>query len=151
MAARKAKAGPQAQGGYMSIGTDIIKDALAEIGVASVVSPPDAESLESGRKKLNSMLEMWQSKNIQIDTRTLNAVGDELNEPPDCRNAIVANLAIECAPLFSNGKSIVSPELRGKARKGYSDVMGLYGRVTIPKKKLPKEYSTQSLTWTNWG
>lgn len=134
----------------MSIGTDIIKDALAEIGVASVVSPPDAESVEAGRKKLNSMLEMWQSKNIQIDTRILEVAGDELGEPPDCRNAIVANLAIECASLFSNGKSIVSPELRGKARKGYSDVMGLYGRVTIPKKKLPVGYKDRFLSGRDW-
>lgn len=126
----------------MSIGTDIIKDALKAIGAASVASPADPESLEDGRKQLNSMLEMWLSKNIHINTRTLDVVGDELSEPPDCRNAIVANLAIELAPLFSNGKNVVSPELRGKARKGYSDIMSLYGRVTIPKKKLPgRQYS----------
>ena len=99
------------------------------------------------------MLEMWLSKNIRIDTRKLDVVGDELGEPPDCRNAIVANLAVEVAPLFSNGKSIVSPELRAKARKGYSDVMGLYGRVTIPKKKITNAYTAGYSMWrdSNWG
>lgn len=120
----------------MSIGTDIIKDALKQIGAHSIVSPAAPETIEDGRVTLNSMLEMWLSKNIVIGATPLSVAGDELNEPADCRNAIVFNLAILFAGPFGNGKQIVSPELRSNARKSFSDVRGLYGRLNIPEKVL---------------
>jgi len=120
----------------VSTGTDIIRDALSEIGAVSVVSPPSPESIEAGRKKLNSMLELWLSKNIVLGTRPLDAAGDELGEPEDTRNAIVTNLAIELAPLFDNGKVIVGPDLKSNARRNYMNIRRLYGRVTVPNKVL---------------
>ena len=120
----------------MSTGTDIIRDALSEIGVVSVVSPAAPETIEAGRKKLNSMLELWLSKNIVLGTRPLDVAGDELSEPADARNAIVTNLALELAPLFDNGKQIVSPNLRSNARRNYVNIRRLYGRVMVPEKVL---------------
>ena len=120
----------------MSTGTRIIQDALKLIGAHSVVSPAGPESIEDGRVALNSMLEMWNSKNIQIGTTPLEVAGDELNEPADCRNAIVQKLAIEVAPLFDNGKLVVSPELRALAKVNFQDVRSLYGKLTIPRKVL---------------
>ena len=120
----------------MSTGTDIIHDALKLIGAHSVVSPAGPESIEDGRKALNSMLEMWISKNIQIGTTPLEVAGDELNEPVDCRNAIIQNLAIEMSANFDNGKDIVSPSLRSLAKVRFQDVRSLYGKLTIPKKVL---------------
>ncbi len=120
----------------MSRGTEIIIDALQNIGVVSVVTPPAPESIEQGRRALNSMLEMWLSRNIVIGTHPLDVAGDELSEPGDARNAIVANLALQLAPLFSNGKQIVSPELRSNARRGFMSIKSLYGSVTIPPKVL---------------
>lgn len=120
----------------MSTGTEIITDALMEIGAVSIVSPAAPESIEAGRKKLNSMLELWLSKNIVLGTRPLDVAGDELAEPADTRNAIVTNLAIELAPLFANGKQIVDPALVSNARRNYQSVRSLYGRVIVPDKVL---------------
>ena len=120
----------------MSTGTAIIKDALKEIGVHSVVSPAAPESIEDGRKKLNSMLEMWLSRNIILGTTPLDQAGDELNEPEDCRNGIVYNLAIQCASLFDNGKVIVSPDLRTNARVSFQNINSLYASLEIPSKVL---------------
>ncbi|PCJ24149.1 MAG: hypothetical protein COA96_10410 [SAR86 cluster bacterium] len=120
----------------MSSGTEIIKDALKEIGAHSVASPAAPESIEDGLKKLNSMLEMWLTKGIMIGVSQLDKHGANLNEPTDCRDAIVTNLAISCAPLFDNGKVIVSQDLRINARVGFNNVESLYRRVEIPKKVL---------------
>lgn len=120
----------------MSTGTDIIRDALAEIGAASVVAPADPQSVEAGRKKLNSMLELWLSRNIVIGVRPLDLAGDELAEPPDTRNAIVTNLALELAPLFDNGRQIVTPTLMENARRNFQMVKNLYGRIRMPDKVL---------------
>lgn len=118
----------------MSSGSSIIQDALAEIGVSSVVTPASAQSIESGRKKLNSMLELWCSRGIDIGTTPLDAAGDELNEPADTRNTIVTNLALELAPLFANGKQVVTQSLTNNAREGFAMIKSLYGVLTIPKK-----------------
>lgn len=120
----------------MSTGTAIITDALQEIGATSVVSPASPESIEAGRKKLNSMMEMWLSRNIILGTVPLELAGDALNEPEDARNGIVSNLALRLAPSFSNGKQIVSPELRSNARADFLTIKSLYGSVTIPDKVL---------------
>lgn len=118
----------------MSTGTAIIQDALAEIGAASVASPPSPQAIETGRKKLNSMLELWLSRNIRIGTTPLEVAADELNEPDDARNAIVLKLALLLAPSFSNGKQIVTPDLRANARDAFAQVKSLYGALTIPDK-----------------
>ena len=120
----------------MTTGTDIIKNALKEIGAHSVVSPAAPESIEDGRKKLNSMLEMWLTRSIVIAFSPLEAAGDDLNEPADCYNGIVENLAIECASLFSNGKVIVTPDLRANAKRNFNNIKSLYGCVTVPNKVL---------------
>jgi len=120
----------------MSTATDIITESLYEIGAASVISPPPAEAIAIGLGKLNSMLELWLSKNIHIGTTPIEVAGEELNEPLDCRNAIIMNLAIIMAPTYSNGKQIVTPDLRAQATTGFESVMRLYGTSTIPKKGL---------------
>jgi len=118
----------------MSDGTSIIKDALADIGVSSVVSPPSPQAIETGRKKLNSMMELWLSRDIRLGTTPLEAAGDELNEPDDAREAIVSNLALRLAPAFSNGKQIVTAELKNTARDDFAQIKSLYGALIIPDK-----------------
>lgn len=120
----------------MSTGTDIITDALKEIGVVSAVSPANNESLQDGLKKLNSMMEIWLSQGIIIGFSPLDVIGNDLNEPLDCRSGIVSNLAIECAPLFNNGDQIVSPQLRSNARRDIAIIKSLYRTNEIPKKVL---------------
>lgn len=118
----------------MSTGTEIITSALREIGATSVVSPPSPESIVVGLKALNSMMEMWESRNILTGAMPLEKPGDELNEPPDTTNGIINNLAIKLAPQFDNGKQIVSADLRNLAREEFALIKSLYQVLVIPDK-----------------
>lgn len=118
----------------MSTGTDIIEEALQEIGAHSAIAPASPASIVLGMKRLNSMLETWLTKNIAIGFTPLEVPGDELNEPADTRNGIISNLAIAVAPPFDNGRNIVSNELRTNAKTQFGDIKNLYQKVTIPDK-----------------
>ena len=118
----------------MSIGTEIIQDAASEIGVHSVVDPITVEGLNSGFRKLNSMLQLWQSQGIIFNFVPLQVVGDDLFEPPDTYNAIISNLAILMAPTNEDGKPLVGADLKNNARSNYEWVKVLYEQITIPDK-----------------
>ena len=118
----------------MSTGTEIIEDALGEIGVHSVAAPANPESIELGMRKLNSMCETWLSKDIKIGFTPLKLPGDNLNEPADVRNGIVSNLALLLAPSFSNGRQVVSPALKSAANVGFRQIQRLYQRLEVPNK-----------------
>lgn len=118
----------------MSTGTDIIQDALKRIGVFSIASPAAPETIVEGMEVLNTMLQLWRSQSIFLEVIPLEVPGDELSEPMDSRNAIVNNLAIELAPDFEDGKSVVSPQLRANARLGYTQIRRLYRKITISNK-----------------
>lgn len=141
----------------MSSGTFIVKSALQKIGAHSIVAPADSESIEKGLAALNSMMQLWVSWGIDLSTIPLKSAGDDLNEPPDTTNAIINNLAIEAAPYFDNGESIVSDDLRLSARNGFSMVKSLYQTFTIPKKRpsstLPMGAGNSQGIWRRryWG
>lgn len=118
----------------MSTGTAIIEEALQSIGAHSLVAPADPESIVIGKNRLNSMLEMWLTRGINIGFTPLDVPGDELNEPTDTRNGIVSNLSIIMAPLFDNGKIIVSADLKTQAKVEFISIRNLYQKFTIPKK-----------------
>lgn len=118
----------------MSTGTAIVERALEKIGAHSIVSPADPSSKILGFEQLGSMVEMWLTQGISIGITPLGVIGDELNEPPDSRNAIIDNLAIELAPAFDNGKVVVSPQLERNARIGYIRVRSAYQKIAIPDK-----------------
>lgn len=118
----------------MSTGTAIIERALQGIGAHSIVAPASPASIVLGMEKLNSMLEMWLSQNINIGFTPLNVPGDELNEPNDTTNGIISSLSLLLAPFFDNGKQIVSAELKRNARVGYVNIKNLYQKISVPKK-----------------
>ena len=118
----------------MSTGTAIIQRALQAIGADSIVSPADPDSIVLGFERLNSMLEMWLSIGIVIGFTPLKVPGDELNEPPDTRNGIIASLALQLAPYFDNGGVVASPVLERDARLGYANIKNLYQKIVIPNK-----------------
>lgn len=118
----------------MSSGTAIIQDSLEEIGAHSILAPANPEAIEKGRVKLNSMLQLWLSRGVRLGFTPLDAAGDELSEPGDARNAIVANLALELAPSFDNGKNVVSQILLGNAKRTFNLVRDIYRVVEIPTK-----------------
>ena len=132
----------------MSTGTTIVKRALQKIGAASAVSEPSAEALATGFEALNGMISLWTSRGIQTGATPLNVIGDELNEKPDCRNAIISNLAVLVSADFDNGKAIVSPQLRATANGELAVVKALYQSIEVPKKvvssTLPKGQGNKS-------
>ncbi len=118
----------------MSSGTEIILDALAEIGAHSIASPAQPGAITKGRDKLNSMLQSWLNKGIDLGTIPLDAPGDELSEPSGARNGIVSNLAIRLSTNFDNGKVVVSQILKSNADRDYYDIKDSYQINEIPEK-----------------
>ena len=118
----------------MSSGTEIIQEALGEIGAHSVASPAPAESVSVGMAVLNSMLQQWFDIGIDLGIMPLKNPGDELGEPMGARMGIVKNLAIVLAPKFDNGVSVVSQDLAKQSRNTYGQIRKMYQSITIPKK-----------------
>lgn len=98
------------------------------------MSPASPGSVVLGMENLNSMLELWLSRNIQIGFTPLSVPGDELNESRDVRNGIISNLAVYMAPDFDNGKDIVSSTLKRNAAIDFAQIKALYQKIPIPDK-----------------
>lgn len=118
----------------MSSGTFIIQSALKRIGANSLAQPATAEAITEGRDILNSMLQLWQSEDIDLGIVLLDAPGDELGEPLDSRNAIIDNLALRLSPDFDNGQDIVSRQLASNAKREFNLIKKLYQIVDVPLK-----------------
>lgn len=118
----------------MSTGTVIIQEAFRRIGVHSIASPAPTESINLALNTLNTMLQLWISWGIDVQTIPLSVVGDELAEPIDATNAIIDNLAVMVSPNFDNGETIVSDQLRSNANLGFMMIKTLYTKFTIPNK-----------------
>lgn len=120
----------------MSTGTELIKEALQQLNAHSIASPAAPESIENALKKLNSMVELWLSRNIRLGVVPLKVVGDDLQEPIDARNAIVSNLALLLAPDFDAGKIVVSKDLKASAARDFGQIQVIYQRHFIPNKTI---------------
>ncbi len=120
----------------MSTGTSLIQKALRKIGAHSKIREASAESIGEGLDSLNSMLQLWLSRGIDLGIVPLDAPGDELGEPADTTQAITESLAIILAPDREGGKEVVSPTLRSNARDSFNMVKSLYQNHTIPTKVL---------------
>ncbi len=119
----------------MSAGTFIIKKALRTIGAYSIAASADPDSISEGMDYLNGMIQTWESKNIVMGATPLSVPGDELNEPADTTNAIIANLALLMAPTFDNGAlSVVSPRLEGNAKSLFLDMKRAYSTAKAPRR-----------------
>lgn len=118
----------------MSTGTSIIEDALKRIGAHSIVSPATSGVIEDGVNILNSMIQMWRSEGVFLEAIPLKTPASELSEPLDFRNAIVDNLALLLGPLFEDGKSVVSPQLRFNAETGFNALKRLNRVINVPNR-----------------
>lgn len=122
----------------MSSGAQIIQAALREIGIDSPQTPAQATDLVFAVKTLNSMLGIWETWDIELNTTPITVIADELGEPEDAYNGIVQNLALELAGPYSNGGAVISPVLEQNARRNFSFIRGKYGvkNKDRPKRKL---------------
>jgi len=124
----------------MTVGTKIIEGALEEIGVHSVVSPANPESIQTVKDMLNGMIAEWEDDGILMGCVPLKEPGSELSEPLGTKNGIQFNLAIIAAPKFPG--AIVSNLLIKNANKTYNKIERRWKTITIPNAKargtLPK-------------
>jgi hypothetical protein len=118
----------------MSTGTDLILGSLRLLQAHSVASSAETETIVIGKDKLNSMLQLWISQGIAIETTPIEAVGDEVSEPEDTTNAIVENLAVEMEMEFGVLNPADSQRLHANAQGSYNDVKRIYLSITIPNK-----------------
>ena len=116
----------------MTVGTEIIQDALESIGAHSVISPASPDSISTGMKWLNGMIAGWQDNGINMGCVPLKTPGSELSEPLGAKNAIISNLAVLLHPKFPGSQ--VSPQLKVDASKGYNSIVKHYKTITIPKR-----------------
>lgn len=103
----------------------IIERAYEEIGLAAYVFDLQPEQVESARRKLDSMVAGWSSKNIQIgyplpSEADSSDLDQDTNVPDYAIDALAFNLAIRIAP--SHGKQ-VSPDIRITAKGAYNDLL----------------------------
>lgn len=118
----------------MSSGTELIQDAYRQLGVHSIAKPVSSDSIARAVVFLNGMLSRWLSLSIDLKTIPIKLPGEQVDEPIDARQAIVFNLALLLAPMFDNGKNIVSEELRRNARLTYEEMRTLYQTYEVPDK-----------------
>lgn len=108
-----------------------VVEAYSEIGYASYVYDLQPEQLETGLKRLDSMLGTWNGKGIRIgypipSSPENSSLSTETNVPDYANEAIITNLAKRLAPTV--GKQI-STDTSKTARAGY---LMLLGKATQP-------------------
>ena len=115
----------------MSTGTALCDDALMAANITSSVVPADPTQQDNAFTRLRTMMQLWLSWGIVFDIVPTTAIGEDLNEPIDARNAIVDNLAVSVLQFY---RLPVTQELLANARLGLYQVKSLYQELTIPNK-----------------
>ena len=97
----------------MATAESYIKDALTEINVLSEVDPLPSEMGEHGLRRLNQMMSMWTTKDIDIGYFDLANTTDEVAIPDWADLAVTLALAIVLCPKYGKTASL---ELLGVAK-----------------------------------
>lgn len=103
----------------------IIEQAYEELGLAAMFYDLQPEQLESARRKLDTMVAGWSSKNIQIgyplpSEANSSDLDQETNVSDYAIEALYLNLAVKIAP--SHGKN-VSPDTKLQAGSTYRNIL----------------------------
>lgn len=103
----------------------IIEQAYEELGLAAMFYDLQPEQLESARRKMDTLVAGWSSKNIQIgyplpSEANSSDLDQETNVPDYAVEALYLNLAIKIAP--SHGKA-VTPETKQQADQTYRNIL----------------------------
>lgn len=103
----------------------IIEQAYEELGLGAMFLDLQPDQIESARRKLDTMVAGWSSRNIQIgyplaSEANSSDVDQETNVPDYAVQALYLNLAIRLAA--GHGK-VVTPETRQQANESYRDVI----------------------------
>ncbi|MBJ9481164.1 packaged DNA stabilization gp4 family protein [Acinetobacter baumannii] len=100
----------------------IIEQAYEELGLAAMFYDLQPEQIENARRKMDTMVAVWSTKNIQVgyplpSEANSSDVDQETNVPDYAVEALYLNLAIKIAP--SHGKT-VSPDTKISAKNAYN-------------------------------
>lgn len=103
----------------------IIEQSFEELGLAAYAIDLQPEQIESARRKLDTMVAGWSSKNVQVgyplpSEANSSDVDQQTNIPDYAIDALVFGLAVRLAP--SMGK-VVAAETRLAAHNGYQDLL----------------------------
>lgn len=114
----------------------IIEQAYEELGLAAMFYDLQPEQLESARRKLDTLVAGWSSKNIQIgyplpSEANSSDLDQQTNVPDYAVPALYLNLAIKIAPSF--GKTVF-PETKQAADSAYRDLLRM-SMVNPPQMK----------------
>jgi len=90
----------------MATASDIINDALEEIGYKSAEAPVEAADAQLGLRKLNDMLAEWNDPGIKLGAAPVAALADTVRLPRGAVGAVKLNLAGRLAGPFSRPISV---------------------------------------------
>jgi hypothetical protein len=102
----------------MSTNSDIIADALRELGVISEVQTPSAEQGAHGLRKLNQLGAELEGQGIRLQWFAQSVLSDPFPVADEFEHGFMCLLAIRLAPNYGAGAS-VSSELALSAQTGY--------------------------------
>jgi hypothetical protein len=117
----------------------IVEAAFEEIGLAAYTFDLQPEQMQTGLRRLDSMMATWNNQGIRLGypLPSSPSLGD-LDVSADVTDmaieAIVGNLAIRIAPAF--GKT-VSPDTKASARKAYLALLNYAS--TVPERQLDNQ------------
>lgn len=109
----------------MSLGSDIVRDAFEEIGLASDDDPCSDKMFDKGLLFLNSLLVTWRLHGVNLGTPTVLMEYHDLREPAGTRSGIVNNLALNLAMSY---EVEVPDTLVANARRERREIDQRYGR-----------------------
>jgi len=121
----------------MTTATEIIKDALEDIGYLAAETPLEASDEKKAFNVLNDMLSEWGISGILPGAAPVENTTDELRVPRETEGAIKKNLAGLCAAPF---RRPISPELGASIKASNEALLRMtvkLGRVKLPN-TLPK-------------
>lgn len=133
---------------------EIVRAALAEIGLAEYEFDITPEELVSGVRRLDSMLASWSDMGVAVGYPLSNVydatVLEESSGIPDvAREAVVTNLALRIAPSY--GKQ-VSPDLRVFAKAAMNTMLRYYTRpkqVQFPSMPIGAGYKSTQFNYSS--
>ena len=108
---------------------ELVQSALNEIGLADYDFDIGAEQVESGMRRLDSMMALWDSKGIKLGyplslTANGSSVRQDSNIPDTAVEAVITNLAVRIAPSY--GK-ITYPDTKAIAKDGLDSLYRTFG------------------------
>ena len=108
---------------------ELVNSALEELGISSYDFDISPEAVQSGLRKLDSMMAEWSIKGIRlsfpISKIQQSSVDDDSNIPDWAWEAVITNLAIRMAPSY--GKT-VQPETKIAAKNAYNTLCSNFAK-----------------------